>query len=307
MPTIRQLQYLVAVDDERHFGRASERVHVTQPTLSAQLSQLEQRINLTLFTRGRKGVYPTPAGQEVIARARRVLSEVDGLVEFAQRVSHPLSGRVRFGIPPTLGPYVLPHITPELHRQFPDLKFLLLEGMPKDIQKMVEDGSIDIALTPLPILPNKLHIEEIFEELLQVGMASDHHLAKKDFLEVQDLKSEKVLAMVSGHHLHDQVKELCDAYGAKLLYDYEGGSLDAIRHMVVMGAGISFFPALYVLSEISGRKDLTVKKIKGKRLHRNIAMIWRKDSHLHREFEELSLLFKKQVSKIFNGPNANVL
>jgi len=298
MPTIRQLQYLVAVDDERHFGRASERVHVSQPTLSAQLAQLELRIKVKLFTRGRNGVYPTPAGQEIIARARKILSEVDALREFAQRVSHPLSGRVRFGIPPTLGPYVLPHIVPELHRQFPDLKLLLREGAPRDIQRMVEDGTIDIALTPLPILPNKLHIEEIFEERLQVGMAWDHHLATKDSLTGQDLKDEKVLAMVSGYHLHDQVKELCDAYGAELLYEYEGSSLDALRHMVVMGAGISFFPALYILSEISDRKDLTVKKIDGERLHRDIAMIWRKDSHLLQEFEELSRLFRKQANRI---------
>jgi len=304
MPTIRQLEYLVAVDDERHFGRASERVHVSQPTLSAQLSKLEHRIKVTLFSRGRNGVYPTPAGRELIARARKILLEVDGLVEFAQRVSHPLTGRVRFGIPPTLGPYVLPHIVPELHGQFPELKFLLIEDIPKDIQRMVEDGSIDMALTPLPIVPNKLHVEEIFEERLQVGMAWDHHLAKKNFLIVEDLKDEKVLAMVTGHHLHDQVKELCDTYGAQLLYDYEGGSLDALRHMVVMGAGISFFPALYVLSEISERKDLTVKEIKGKRLHRKISMIWKKDSHLHHEFQELSHLFKKQMKAILINPTA---
>jgi len=298
MPTFRQLQYLVAVDDERHFGRASERVHVSQPTLSTQLAQLERRIKVKLFNRGRNGVYPTPAGQEIIARARKILMEFDGLLQFAQRVSHPLSGRVKFGIPPTLGPYVLPYIIPEIHRQFPDLKFLVKEGAPSEIQKMVEDGSIDVALTPLPILPNKLHIEEIFIERLQVGMSWDHPLAKQASLTGKDLKDEKVLAMVSGHHLHDQVKELCDAYGAELLYDYEGGSLDALKHMVVMGAGISFFPALYVLSEISERRDLTVKEIAGKKLYRNIAMVWRKDNHLHRELEDLSQLFKKQVDKI---------
>ncbi len=300
MPTIRQFEYLVAVDDERHFGRASERVHVSQPTLSAQLAQLEHRIKVKLFNRGRNGVYPTPAGQEIIARARKILQERERLLEFAQRVSHPLSGRIKFGIPPTLGPYVLPHIVPELHRQFPELKLLVREGVPKDIQKMVEDGTMDMALTPLPILPNKLHTEEIFEERLQVGMAWDHPLAQKEQLTGQDLEDEKVLAMVSGHHLHDQVKELCDSYGAELLYDYEGSSLDALRHMVVMGAGISFFPALYVLSEISERKDLTVKEIKGKSLFRNIAMIWRKDSHLHQEFEELSQLFRKQTEKILS-------
>lgn len=298
MPTIRQMQYLVAVDEERHFGRAAQRVHVSQPTLSAQLSQMEARLGVKVFRRGRNGVFPTPVGQEIIARARRILNEHDGLREFAQRVSHPLSGRIKFGIPSTLGPYMLPHIIPELHRQFPDLKFLVKEGVPRDIQHQVEEGDIDVALTPMPILSNRLHVEQIFDERLQVGMTWDHPLAKKDKLRAKDLKGEKVLAMVRGYHLHDQVKELCDKYGAELLYDYEGGSLDALRHMVVMGAGISFFPALYVLSEFNNSEDLTVRDVVGKPLNRSIAMIWRKHSHLKREFEELSRLFKRQTTRI---------
>ncbi|MDX1736879.1 MAG: LysR substrate-binding domain-containing protein [Alphaproteobacteria bacterium] len=301
MPTLRQFEYLVAVDDERHFGRASQRVNVSQPTLSAQLNLLEKRIGVQLFKRGRDGVYPTLEGREIISRARKILNEVNELVEFAHGVSHPLSGRLKFGIPPTLGPYMLPHIIPEIHRMFPNLKLLLREGAPRELQRMVEDGALDLAITPLPVMSNKIHVENIFLEDLQVGMAWDHPLAKRQKLISEDLKGEKILALQRGHHLHDQVKELCRAYQGELLYDYEGSSLDALRHMVVMGAGISFFPAMYLIAEIRQRGDLSIKKIEDDKLRRQIAMIWRKDSDLKDEYSDMAELFKSSAAEILSA------
>lgn len=293
MPTLRQLQYLIAVDDERHFGKASQRVNVSQPTLSAQLSTLEHRLNIRLFERDRSGVFPTPIGQEIIARARKIIDEVDELRSFAHRTVNPLAGRLRIGTPPTLGPYILSHIVAELHQSFPDLKLMIREAVPSAVQKMTENGELDVALTPLPILGTRLHSEILFNESLYLGMAGDHPLAQHEYVSEQDLKGEKVLAMVSGHQLHDQVKDLCDQYGANLQYDYEGTSLDALRHMVAMGAGISFFPALYVLSEMKGRSDIITKPLENQTLERSIAMVWRKESHLHDNLLTLANLFKE--------------
>ncbi|MDV7340498.1 LysR substrate-binding domain-containing protein [Terasakiella sp. A23] len=298
MPTLRQLQYLVAVDDERHFGRAADRVHVAQPTLSAQLSTLEHRLETRLFDRSRKGVSPTPAGQEIIARARKILADVEDLVEFAKQIENPLSGRLRLGVPPTLGPYILPHIVPTLHIQFPQLKLFVSEGAPKDIQNQLAEGKLDVALSPLPIVSPKLNKALIFSEDLHVVMANDHPFAQKDTLEGKDLKNEKVLTMETGHHLHNQVKDLCTLYGAELLYDYAGTSLDALRHMVGMGAGISFFPTLYILSEIKGRDGLSVKKLTQNRPTRDIALVWRNDSRLDAQYLELAELFRKKSEEI---------
>ncbi|SCA56567.1 Hydrogen peroxide-inducible genes activator [Candidatus Terasakiella magnetica] len=299
MLTLRQLEYIISVDEERHFRKAAERVHVSQPSLSAQIMQLEQRMGVTIFTRSKKGVFPTPVGQELIARARKILSDVDGFKEFAERSSHPLSGRIRFGTPPTIGPYLLPHIVPKLHQKFPDLKFIVKEEMPKNIQASVENGSLDIALTPLPLLSNNLQSQIIFTERLYVGMAWDHMLSTHCYLKGSDIKGQEVLTLTQGHHLHDQVKSICDTYGAEILYDYEGGSLDALRHMVAMGAGISFFPELYVLSEIKGRTDLCTKEITDNNINRDIAMVWRKDNPLSEEFIKFSDLFKVQVEGLF--------
>ncbi|NVK19989.1 MAG: LysR family transcriptional regulator [Methylocystaceae bacterium] len=301
MPTLRQLQYLVAVDDERHFGRAAERVHVAQPTLSAQLSTLEHRLKTRLFDRSRKGVSPTPAGQEIIARARKIISEVDGLIDFAKQIDTPLSGRLRLGVPPTIGPYILPHIVPSLHQQFPQLKLFINEGAPSDIQLQLSEGKLDVALSPLPIVTTKLNYAEIFEEQLFVVMARDHNLANKKEISGADLKGEKILTMQTGHHLHNQVKDLCNQYDAELLYDYAGTSLDALRHMVGMGAGISFFPNLYILSEIKGRNDLIVKKLSKDNPTRNIALIWRNDSRLDTQYHELADLFRKKSQEVLDS------
>lgn len=298
MPTLRQLQYLVAVDDERHFGRAAERVHVAQPTLSAQLSTLEHRLKTRLFDRSRKGVSPTPAGQEIIARARKIISDVDELVEFAKQIDNPLSGRLRLGVPPTIGPYILPHIVPSLHQQFPQLKLFISEGAPSDIQLQLSEGKLDVALSPLPIVTTKLDYAEIFQEQLYVVMARDHILADKAEISGKDLKGQKILTMQTGHHLHNQVKDLCNQYDAELLYDYAGTSLDALRHMVGMGAGISFFPNLYILSEIKGRDDLIVKKLSKDNPTRNIALIWRNDSRLGVQYHELADLFRKKSEEV---------
>ena len=298
MLTFRQLEYIIAVDDERHFRKAAERVHVSQPSLSAQITQLEQRLGVEIFTRSKKGVFPTPIGQELISRGRKILREVESFKEFAQRSGRPLAGRIRFGTPPTLGPYLLPHIVPQLHKHFPDLKFIVKEDTPAEIQKMVEDGRLDLAMTPLPLISNKLEQQTIFTEELFVGMADDHELSGKSKIKGLDLEDQKVLALVQGHHLHDQVRELCETFHAELLYDYEGGSLDALRHMVAMGAGISFFPELYVISEIKDRQDLCIKKFEDQLITRDVAMIWRKDNQMEQELMEIYDVFRLNLPGI---------
>lgn len=295
MLTLRQLEYIVAVDEERHFRKAAERVHVSQPSLSAQVSQLEERLGVELFVRSKRGVFPTPTGQELIARGRKILQEVEQFKEFAQRASHPLAGRIRFGTPPTLGPYLLPHIVPKLHTHFPDLKFIVKEGTPAEIQKMVDDGSLDLALTPLPLISNRLEQQTIFTERLSAGMTWDHELVDQAYISGEHLKGQKVLALIKGHHLHDQVRDICETYGAELLSDYEGSSLDALRHMVAMGAGISFFPQLYIISEIQGRRDLCVRNLECRSNTRDIAMIWRKDSQLKNELSAICDMFRAHI------------
>jgi len=280
MTTLRQLSYLVAIADERHFGRAASRVHVTQPTLSAQLGELERKLGTRLVERDRSGVTVTPLGREIVERARKVLADVQEITDLAASEVDGFAGNLKLGVPPTLGPYLLPHVVPEMHARYPKLKLYVKEGTPRHIQDALVSGELDLVLTPLPIEHRILEVRSLFKEPLRIVSAPDHPLATRDRVGLRDLKDQKVLTLEAGHHLHNQVRGLCDNYGADLLYDYEGTSLDTLRHMVGMGVGISFFPELYILSEIHSDKELKVLRLKDAELSREICMAWRSKSRI---------------------------
>lgn len=290
MPTLRQLQYLVAIAEERHFGRAAERVHVAQPTLSAQFSELERKLGLRLIERGRSGVSVTPFGREIVDRARKVLSDVQQISDMSASQKHGFAGKLKLGVPPTLGPYLLPYIVPEMHKRYPLLKLYVKEGTPSDIQDALVSGELDMAMTPLPVAHRTLEVGFLFKEALRIVCAPDHPLAFKQAVSPDDLKDQKVLTLEAGHHLHSQVRGLCDSYGADLLYDYEGTSLDTLRHMVGMGVGISFFPELYILSEIHSDKELKVLQLDEAELSRDICLAWRSKSIVGNQSDELMSL-----------------
>ena len=287
MPTLRQLQYLVAIADERHFGRAAQRVHVAQPTLSAQFSALEQKLSCRLVERDRKGVTPTPVGREVIERARKVLSEVQGIVDFVETSRSELSGKLKLGVPPTLGPYLLAHIVPVLHQRFPQLKLYVREGTPRDIQDELIQGTLDVVLTPAPVMHSSLEVRQLFKENLSVVCAPDHELLNQETITLDDLREQNVLTLEAGHHLHAQIRQICDAHGAKLLSDYEGTSLDTLRHMVGMGVGLSFFPELYIRSEMPTQAEVKVLKLDNADLSRDICMAWRPGHGLKENMEKI--------------------
>lgn len=278
MPTLRQMRYLVALSEELHFRRAAEKVNVTQPTLSTQIQELERRLGTPLVERSPGHVTLTPLGREVAARARRVISEVQDIIDLAASSQHGFYGTIRLGVPPTLGAYLLPHIVPDLHRTHPDLKLYVEEGTPAALQGELQGGSLDLVISPLPIQHSDLQVVRLFREPLHIALAPDHPLAAKDTLRKADLAGQKVLAIRQGHHLHEQVRELCIDLDATLLRDYEGTSLDTLRLMVGMGVGLAFLPALYVRSEIGPRGELEVRDLRDAGLYRQIGMAWRKRS-----------------------------
>lgn len=296
MPTFRQLTYLVALADELHFRRAAERVNVTQPTLSAQLQALERRMKVRLVERGSNRVTLTPIGREIADRARTVLADVQDMVDLAAASQHGLHGTIRLGVPPTLGPYLLPHIVPALHEAYPDLKLYVKEGKPVDLQTQLLAGGYDIVISPLPITHTDFEVERVFREPLLIVSAHDHAIASKEKISRSDLAGENVLAIEQGHHLHDQVRAICEEFGATLLRDYEGTSLDTLRHMAGMGVGLAFLPALYVRSEIGSRGEVAVRKLSAPSLHRLIGLTWRKRSVHARQFSAIAELVRALAS-----------
>lgn len=305
MPTLQQLRYFIAIADTLHFRRAAERCNVTQPTMSGQLRELELTLGVQLVERSRAKVLLTPIGKEIAARARVVLSEVGGIVDLAKHGQTLLGGTLRLGVLHSLGPYLLPYILPELHRENPDLRLYVREAVPRDLLAALDAGSLDLLLFPLPVGAKELESVPLFREPLLVAVPSDHRLATKERVDRSDLKGELILALESGHRLHEQVRDLCKEFGADLSMDFEGTSLDTLRQMVGMGTGLSFLPALYVQSEVSNDMQVTAVPMKSHPPFRLIGMIWRRQSAHRDDFMALAALIRRILKT--GAPEVNVM
>ena len=288
MPTLRQFEYLVAIADHRHFGKAAQAAAASQPTLSHQVRTLEQRLGVTLIERRTHGAELTPVGRDIAERARQVLVEVKDIRDLAERASDSLAGTLRFGVSPTLGPYLMPPVIAALHRSRPDLRFYMREGIP-DLQAMeLVKGSIDMLLGPLPIEGDNLQIEPLFREPLFLVAPPDHPMATKAGLDLDDLAGTPVLSLDRRHHLHRDVAAQCQQHDMNLLRDYEGTSLDSVRQMVASGLGLAILPALYVRSELDRGGDVALLEVGGWNATRSIGAAWRTGAGFADEYDAIS-------------------
>jgi LysR family hydrogen peroxide-inducible transcriptional activator len=286
-PTLRQLSCLCALAETRSFRRAAERIGVSQPSFSAQIKALEAALDLTLVERRSSGAELTPVGRDVLDRARGVLEAARDLRDFARVAQKRLSGRIRLGVSPTVGPYLLPQVVGRLHRGHPDLRLFIREAPPADLGRELVEGAHDAVLVQLPVTTDGVVVEELYRERLLLIVAADHPLATFDAAPPDRLAGLEVLTLDARYQLHEQAARLCESYGARLLSDYEGGSLDALRLMVAAGAGIAFAPELYVRSEVRPGGDVAARPIRGRALNRRIGLAWRRS---FRETEALRLL-----------------
>ena len=297
MATLRQLEYFVAIAERGHFGRAAAALNVSQPALSHQLRALEQGLGVTLIERGSRNVMLSPVGRELIEHARKVLREMGDLTEKAARSSDRPLGRIRFGVTPTLGPYLMPRVIEILHRQHPDLRLFIKEDIPGSQIAQLVDGQLDMMLAPLPVQTDLLHVEPLFREKLHIVAPPDHPLAQKAGLKESDLAGTTFLTLDHRHPYHRQVSALAERVGAKVLGNYEGTSLDSLRQMVGSGVALALLPELYILSEAGGTDMVRQLDVAGVNEYRSIAALWRRGAAFESTFAILAELARDQAQK----------
>ncbi len=279
-PTLRQLQYLVAIADTGRFGEAAERMHVTQPSLSAQIADMEGHLGAILLERGRHGATLTPVGAEVVRRARLILGQVEELRAAASHADAQLRGRLRLGVLPSIGPYLLPESAKRLHSRFPALRLAIREEKTIDVDAHLADGRLDAGISTAKDHPS-CHSLPLFQEDLWVCVSPEDELGKETGpVRLSKLKGRELLSLGYGHGLSAIVGELARKAGAHVSTEYEGTSLDAIRHMAVMGAGVAIVPSLYVASEVRWDQDLVARRLEHAGARRRISLIWRSTSPL---------------------------
>ena len=288
MPTVRQLQYFVTVAEMLSFRQAALKLRISQPTLTHQILALEACLGLSLFERSRAGTKLTPSGRELLPEAKLTLEHLHGLCEQADALARGPSGTLKLGVTPTLGPYLLPHVLPSLHRRHATLKLHVREQAPSFLEASLVAGDYDVILTSLPVEETSLTVKPLFRESLKLVVSADHRLAKKKAVQRKDLANESVLTIDGHHHFHKQIEALCQRLGARVRRDYEGTSLDTLRQMVVMGTGIAFLPSLYIRSEIHRPRELRIKTVHGESVFRTHALAWRQSSPRSLLFEEFA-------------------
>lgn len=293
--TLRQLEYFVAVAEAQSFRRAAERLGISQPTLTSQIASLESAIGARLFERSRGGTLLGALGRELVRDARRVLEELDGFVEHARTLAGGPGGTYRLGVARTVGPYLLPHVLLDIHRQYGAVQFYVREESPHVLEDALLVGEYDLILTTLPIAMRELAHVSLCREPLKLVVRSEHRLATKTTIADADLAGEPVLAIEESHPLHSQIQRLCERFGATLRRDYEGTSLDTLRQMVQLGMGLSFLPALYVHSEIRESDELAVIPVIGDGSLREHALAWRPASPSRVLFRELAMQMRRTL------------
>jgi LysR family transcriptional regulator, hydrogen peroxide-inducible genes activator len=273
---LKDLRYLVAVADCRHFGRAAERCCVSQPTLSAQVKKLEEYLGVQLIERQPNNVSLTAAGEQIVSRARRILEASDEVVTLARSHRDPLAGRLRLALLPTIGPYLLPRVSQALRKGVPRLELQLYEYQTAQMLEKLQGGEIDVGILALPVDMEGLAARELYVEPFIVALPDQHKLARRESLRTDDLSDETLLLLEDGHCLRDQALEVCSRVAVREKQDFRATSLETLRQMVATGAGVTLLPEMASRGAYGNAKGVTIRPFARPAPVRHVGAVWRK-------------------------------
>jgi LysR family hydrogen peroxide-inducible transcriptional activator len=280
--TLNELRYIVAVARERHFGRAAEACFISQPTLSVAVKKLEEELGLSLFERRKGEVSVTPVGERVVAQAQRVLEEASGIRQIARQGQDQLEGPLRLGAIYTIGPYLFPHLIPELAERAPKMPLIIEENYTASLAEKLKRGELDVIVISLPFDEPGVLTMPLYQEPFVLLIPSSHPLNQKPDFKIADLSTEDVLLLGAGHCFRDQVLKVCPdckhrgAIDGSPFQTLEGGSLETIRYMVASGLGVTILPCSAAGAERFSERLLSIRRFGEEAPSRVVALAWRK-------------------------------
>lgn len=290
---IRDLKYLVALKDARHFGRAAEACFVSQPALSMQIKKLEDTLGVKLLERSGKSVLLTEIGTAITEQARNILQQVEELREVAKSAKDPYSGELKVGIIPTLAPYLLPLVVPSLSKKFPKISFYLIEEQTTLLIEKLKTGKIDAAFLAPPVLETGFANALLFEEEFLLAVPNKHGLAKRKVITQSGISNQNVLLLEEGHCMREQTLDVCHKIKASETQNFRATSLETLRHMVAAGNGITLMPKLAQRSN----DGIAYIPFSSPKPTRSIALYWRASTAKTVLLAEMSEQIKKIVEK----------
>ncbi|MBE58853.1 MAG: LysR family transcriptional regulator [Gammaproteobacteria bacterium] len=302
--TLTEIRYIIAVADEKHFGRAASRCFVSQPTLSIGVKRLEDELGVTLFERSKSGVHLTAVAEQLVEKARDILREVDSFKELSDHLKDPFLAPLRIGAIYTIGPYLFPSLLPALKTAEPRLKLYIEESFTGTLRQMLKKGQLDAIIVALPFTEPDIEVRELYTEPFEVLLPAKHPWSSEQSIPPKNLHTENVLLLGEGHCFRDQVIDACPAL-LQSVYNRdnlvaEGSSLETLRHMVASGLGVTVLPASAAGLENYAPGFLTTKPFTKPEPSRIVAVAWRKQFPRMEAIELLIDVIRKQV-----GPELN--
>ncbi|RKF22001.1 hydrogen peroxide-inducible genes activator [Altericroceibacterium spongiae] len=288
LPTIKQLQYLVALHEHGHFGRAAEACFVSQSTLSAGIRELESLLGVILVERSRRVVRFTPLGNAVVEKAHRLLREAEELSELVQSAGKPLSGELRMSVIPTIAPFLLPRILPRLRKDRPQLKLFLREEISQDAVESLHHGRADCVLLALPFATGEVEKETIFQDELFVAFPKDDPRNPPDRIPPSMIDEGRLLLLEDGHCLKEHALAACNRPELRASATMIGTSLHTLVQMVDNGLGLTMLPKMAIEAGILDGTNVVARPLKSTQASREIALVWRKNSPREEEFRMLA-------------------
>ncbi|MDA4845865.1 LysR family transcriptional regulator [Hoeflea poritis] len=294
-PTHRQLEYLVAVTDTGHFGAAARRCNVTQPTLSAQIQLLEDRLHAKLLDRSPSGARPTPLGEIVVGLSRHALATIEEIENVTRKAADNLGGLIRLATLSTVGPYFLPYLLPRLSEDYPGLEVIIREERPQQLEQGLLAGTFDCALTRAPEEQGTLVFRELVSDPMWLGIPADHPLAAEPIIRPEMLTGQQMMTLGSEHGMPPSVRQFHDSIGAEVNHDYEGTTLDGLSQLVSTGKGMALLPRSYITSNLCDDNRIVFREVEGRTLTRSVGLAWRDGCVRSSQYEELFEQFNKTL------------
>jgi len=286
LPSLKQLEYLVALADEQHFGKASARCNVTPSTLSAGIRELENLLGSLLAERTKRSVLMLPLGLEIASRARSLLRDAEDIMELAASQNEPLTGNMRLGVIPTIGPFLLPRTLSAMHEKFPALRLFLLEDRTDNLLEKLRSGEIDVALIALPYNIEGFTSHVLFEDQFQLACPKKHALASLSQISRTEITGQSLMLLEEGHCLRGHILNAYRLGGQKKLKEFEATSLHTLVQMVAAGLGLTLLPQIAIDANITAGTDIKLIPL-ADAASRQIGLVWRKSSPRDEEFKLL--------------------
>lgn len=301
---LQQLEYIVAVDNFRHFVQAADQCCVTQPTLSMMIKKLEDELNVKLFDRNKQPVVPTEIGAQIIAQARIVLREASRIEELARKFNGAMIGDLKMGIIPTVSPYVLPVLVPTFTKKYPDINFQVHEMVTERILMDLRNGTIDVAVVATPFNESAFHEVSLYDETFYVYLSEDNVLSNKEYIALEDIRGDELWLLEEGHCLSDQIRKYCELRKSRLNthFTLRSGSIDTLIRMVERNGGLTILPFL-AARELPKEKKRFLRRFRNPAPFREVRLVTNREEVKSRLIDALHKEIQLQVLPLLNEPD----